>query len=189
MTEDASGPSPTVLGLALSALGDRVLSSHERLGDATVVIAAEHRAEAAHILRTAAELYMDMLMDSTVVDYLGDELRFEVVDHFFSSRHHHRVRLKCRVDEDAPTVPSLTPQYGSANWMERESFDLYGVQFDGHPDLRRILLYDEFQGHPLRKDYDKLQAWPLFEERYEGIRETSTIIHPAPGDQEPQHEP
>jgi NADH-quinone oxidoreductase subunit C len=130
-----------------------------------------------------------MLMDTTAVDWLEEEPRFEIVDHFFSTSRHHRLRVKCRVDEDSATAPSLVPLYGSANWMEREVYDMYGITFDAHPDMRRILLYPQFQGFPLRKDYDKLQAWPLFEARYEGTRETSTIIHPNPGELEPSHEP
>ena len=69
--------------------------------------------------------------------------------------------MKARVSEDAPEIDSLVDLWGSANWMEREVFDLYGIRFQGHPDLRRILLYDEFEGHPLRKDYPKERRQPL----------------------------
>ena len=100
---------------------------------------------------------------------------------------HHRLRLKCRVPEDKPNAPSLTPLYGSANWMERETYDMYGVVFDDHPDLRRILLYPEFVGYPLRKDYDKLHEQPLFESRYEGVRETDEKLHPRVGVELPIH--
>jgi NADH-quinone oxidoreductase subunit C len=80
--------------------------------------------------------------------------------------------VKYRVSAEEPALPSLAPLYGSANWFEREAWDLFGVRFDGHPDLRRILLYEEFEGHPLRKDYDKLDAQPLFKPRYDGVRES-----------------
>jgi NADH-quinone oxidoreductase subunit C len=102
-----------------------------------------------------------MLTDLTVVDYLGDELRFEVVYHLYSVTHNHRLRVKARVGEAEPELASLTPIYASADWMEREAYDLYGIRFTGHPNLRRILLYDEFEGHPLRKDYPKERRQPL----------------------------
>ena len=178
-----------VLATVLQGLGDKVLSYHSQFGDDTIVVAAADRLTAARYLFQTPELHFDLLMDSTAVDWDQEEPRFEVVDHFFSTDKHHRIRLKCRVEEDA-AVPSLCPLYGSANWMERETYDMYGIEFEGHHDLRRILLYPEFRGWPLRKDYDKLQAWPLFEERYAGVREQNDkIIHPNPGDQEPMHEP
>ncbi len=189
---DAGATSPELsssLEAALTALEGKVLSYHCQHGDDTIVVAAADRLEVANVLKHGDGLLFDMLMDSTVVDWADEEPRFEVVDHFFSTTSHARLRLKCRVTEEDPKAPSLVPLFGSANWMERESYDMYGVEFDGHPDLRRILLYPQFKGFPLRKDYDKLQAWPLFEERYEGVRETSTIIHPNPGELEPPHEP
>ncbi len=178
-----------VLTAVLQGLEDKVLSYHSQFGDDTIVVAADQRLEVARFLFEEPGLHFDLLMDSTAVDWDEEEPRFEVVDHFFSTDKHHRLRLKCRVEEDE-SLPSLCALYGSANWMERETYDMYGIEFDGHPDLRRILLYPEFRGFPLRKDYDKLQAWPLFEERYPGIRERDDmIIHPKPGDQEPMHEP
>src|SRR5688500_20087172 len=97
---------------------------------------------------------MQMLMDLTVVDYLGiQEPRFEVVYHLYSLTKNHRLRLKIQLDEEETKVPSVLSLWKSANWMEREAWDLYGVVFEGHPDLRRILLYPQFEGHPLRKDY------------------------------------
>ncbi len=178
-----------VLEAVLEGLGDKVLAYHAQFGDDTISIAPSDRLEVARWLRSHEALHFDLLMDSTAVDWDDEEPRFEVVDHFFSTSKHHRLRVKCRVEEGA-SVPSLCPEYGSANWMERETYDMYGIEFDGHHDLRRILLYPEFRGWPLRKDYDKLQAWPLFEERYPGVRERDDkIIHPNPGDQEPMHEP
>ena len=182
-------PLGDVLSVALEGLGDRVLGYHSQHGDDTILVQADHRLDVARWLARSPELAFDMLMDSTAVDWLEEEPRFEVVDHLFSTSRHHRIRLKCRVDEDSLRLPSLAPLYASAIWMERETYDMYGIEFDGHPDLRRILLYPEFKGHPLRKDYDKLQAWPLFDERYAGVREKPVVIHPNPGDQEPSHEP
>ena len=102
-----------------------------------------------------------MLMDLTAVDYLGQTPRFEVVYHLYATGTNQRVRIKVRVAEEAAEIASVVGLYLSANWMEREVFDLYGIRFDGHPDLRRILLYDEFEGHPLRKDYPKERRQPL----------------------------
>ncbi len=178
-----------VLAAVLKGLEGTVLSYHSQHGDDTIVVAAADRLTAAAWLKHESDLLFDMLMDTTAVDWAEEEPRFEVVDHFFSTAHHHRLRMKCRVPEDKPIAPSLVPLYGAANWMEREVYDMYGVEFDAHPDLRRILLYPQFQGFPLRKDYDKLQAWPLLEERYDGVRETPRIIHPNPGELEPPHEP
>lgn len=87
--------------------------------------------------------------------------RFAVVYHLFSTRHLHRLRIKCRVPQDDPTIPSVTEVWSGANWLERETYDLYGIRFSGHPDLRRIYLYDEFKGHPLRKDYGKQDEQPI----------------------------
>jgi NADH-quinone oxidoreductase subunit C len=84
-----------------------------------------------------------------------------VVYHFLSTKNRQRLRLKVRVDEADPTVPSLTGLYAAATFMERECHDMYGICFEGHPDLRPILLYEGFTGHPLRKDYPKQQAQPL----------------------------
>ena len=102
-----------------------------------------------------------MLTDLTCVDYLGETPRFEMVYHLYSLAKNHRLRIKARVPEDPCEIDTLCPLWPSANWMEREVWDLYGVRFTGHPDLRRLLLYEEFQGHPLRKDYPKERRQPL----------------------------
>jgi NADH-quinone oxidoreductase subunit C len=112
-------------------------------------------------LRDDPELAFDMLTDLTCVDYLGQEPRFEMVYHLYSVAKNHRLRVKARVAEPSCEIDTLVPLWPSANWMEREVWDLYGVRFTGHPDLRRILLYEEFQGHPLRKDYAKERRQPL----------------------------
>lgn len=94
-----------------------------------------------------------MLLDLTCVDYLGEEPRFELVYHLFSLSTNRRLRIKARVSEKEPRIASLTPLWRNANWLEREVYDLFGIEFVGHPDLRRIFMYDGFEGHPLRKDY------------------------------------
>ena len=117
------------------------------------------------VRRLRDEFDFDVFLDVTAIDWLGRPqaaaARFEVVHHFYSSSHNRRVRLKTRVPEAAPVVPSLVSLYGSAAFMERECHDMYGIRFDGNPDLRPILLYEGFQGHPLRKDYPKQQEQPL----------------------------
>jgi NADH-quinone oxidoreductase subunit C len=91
----------------------------------------------------------------------GPHPRFAVVYHMISTTHRHRLRVKCRVPEENPAIATLTSLWPAANWLERETWDMYGIRFEGHPDLRRIYLYDEFQGHPLRKDYGKLDEQPI----------------------------
>ncbi|HUN56956.1 MAG TPA: NADH-quinone oxidoreductase subunit C [Candidatus Binataceae bacterium] len=87
--------------------------------------------------------------------------RFAVVYHLTSTSLFHRLRIKCRVTEADPSIPSLTPLWPAADWMERETYDMYGINFTSHPDLRRIYLYEEFVGHPLRKDYHKHHEQPI----------------------------
>ena len=149
------------LRLLLDRHADRVLSTHARLGDATAVVDAPRILEVLRFFRDEPELEFEMLTDLTCVDFLGREPRFEMVYHLFSVAKRHRVRIKAGLPEEAPEIDSATGFYPSANWMEREVWDLYGVRFRGHPDLRRLLLYDEFEGHPLRKDYPKEKRQPL----------------------------
>jgi NADH-quinone oxidoreductase subunit C len=187
MSGNEQTPLSPVLAAVLEGLGDKVLAWHSQHGDDTILIQPAERRAVASFLSETADLAFDMLMDSTAVDYEGEEPRFEVVDHFFSTSKHHRLRVKCRVTEKKPSLPSLCPLYGAANWLERETFDMYGVVFEDHPDMRRILLYPEFVGYPLRKDYDKLHEQPLFTERYAGVRETDEKLHPRVGVELPIH--
>ena len=103
----------------------------------------------------------DLLLDVTAVDWPQREPRFDVVWHFYATRDFVRIRLKTRVPADAAVVDSLIGLYGSAHFMERECHDMYGIRFRGNPDLRPILLYEGFEGHPLRKDYPKRREQPL----------------------------
>lgn len=108
--------------------------------------------EALTFLRDHPDYRFEVLIDLTAVDYPEREKRFEVVYHLLSMSKNLRVRVKLVTDEDTP-VPTVTPAYPCANWYERETFDMYGVFFEGHPDLRRILTDYGFHGHPLRKDF------------------------------------
>jgi NADH-quinone oxidoreductase subunit C len=105
--------------------------------------------------------HLDMFVDLTAVDRFGREPRFDVVLHLYSVDRKHRVRLYGGVPEEDPTIETVSAVWPGANWFEREAYDLYGVRFRGHPDLRRILMYPEFVGHPLRKDYPKEKRQPL----------------------------
>jgi NADH-quinone oxidoreductase subunit C len=141
-----------------------VLESHSKHGDDTVVVDPRHWYVVHAGLRDDESADMQMLIDLTAVDFPLMLPRFEVVTHLVSLRLGHRLRVKTRVgntDGENALVDSLTPLWASANWAERECFDTFGVRFDGHPDLRRILLYPEFEGHPLRKDYPAELAQPL----------------------------
>jgi NADH-quinone oxidoreductase subunit C len=153
------------LGRLLEALPDAVLATHADFGDATARVEPSRIREVMALLRDDPGLRFEMLTDLTAVDHLGtregDEGRFEVVYHLYSVEKNHRLRIKLRVGEPEPGVASLVSLWPSANWMEREVWDLYGIRFHDHPDLRRILLYDEFEGHPLRKDYPKERRQPL----------------------------
>jgi NADH-quinone oxidoreductase subunit C len=113
------------------------------------------------VRRLKGEFGFDLFLDVTAIDWLGQTPRFELVHHFYSSTHKLRVRLKTRVGAEDPCVDSLVALYGSAAFMERECHDMYGIRFRGNHDLRPILLYEGFVGHPLRKDYPKQQEQPL----------------------------
>lgn len=145
----------------LGALPEAVRDTHARLGDATAIVDASRIADVLHFLRDTPGLEFDVLVDLTAVDYLGQTPRFEIIYHLRSMKHDHRVRVKTRVPEQAPEIDSATSVWPAANWMEREVWDMYGIRFRGHPDPRRILLYEEFEGHPLRKDYPKERRQPL----------------------------
>ncbi|MBI4821212.1 MAG: NADH-quinone oxidoreductase subunit C [Deltaproteobacteria bacterium] len=143
-----------------------VVSHHANFGDETAVIKPDELLPVMTFLRDDPELSFEMLMDLTGVDYLGvKEPRFEVVYHLYSLSKKHRLRIKVELPEADPRTPSVFGLWKSANWMEREAFDLYGIKFDGHPDLRRVLLYPEFEGHPLRKDYEMEHRQPLIPPR------------------------
>lgn len=139
-----------------------VLSTHDQCGDETAVLKRGRLGEILLFLRDDAELLMDMPIDLTVVDwYRQREPRFEVVYHLYSTRTKQRIRLKVPVDEDDPKVPSSFPVWPGFDWYEREAYDLYGVVFEGHPNLKRILMWEGFEGHPLRKDYPITKRQPL----------------------------
>ena len=145
------------------AFADAVLSRQVEHGDDTLTVRREAWRDVARFLRDDPDLRYNVLMDLTAVDYLaqGRVPRYEVVVHLFSLPHNLRIRLKAALPADDPRVDSLMPVWEGANWFEREVYDMFGITFDDHPDLRRILLYRGFEGHPLRKDYPQDREQPL----------------------------
>jgi NADH-quinone oxidoreductase subunit C len=134
-------------------------------GQVVVVVPADTVATALQGLRDDPELAFDFLADLSAVDYLGRTPRFEVVYQLQSIERRHRLRVKTTIDGPDPVVPTVSGLWKSALWAEREVWDMFGIRFAGHPDLRRILMYPEFEGHPLRKDYPLNQRWALVPER------------------------
>jgi NADH-quinone oxidoreductase subunit C len=126
----------------------------EALGEVTALVPREQIVALCSYLKTAPDAHFDFLADLCGVDRgVEEEPRFEVNYHLFSTTKFHRLRLKVLVNEDHARVPTVTGVWRTANWHERETFDLMGVIFEGHPDLRRILLPEDWQGHALRKDF------------------------------------
>jgi len=133
-----------------TCLGDRLAGCTEACGELNAIVLPEHLLDAAQLLRDQEALAFTFLSDITGIDCGGDE--FEVVYHLLSIKHRSRVRIKVRIARGA-ALPSVTGIWPTANWHEREAFDLLGISFAGHPDLKRILTPDGFSGHPLRKEY------------------------------------
>ncbi|MEW6611112.1 MAG: NADH-quinone oxidoreductase subunit C [Pseudomonadota bacterium] len=155
-------------------LGDKVRNARLALGELTVELAREDLAQSCLALRDDAACRFEQLIDLCGVDYLeyGDGAwtgpRFAVVYHLLSVSLNQRVRLRVFLDDDAPVLASVNDVWSSANWFEREAFDLYGIIFEGHPDLRRILTDYGFVGHPFRKDFPLVG---LVEMRYDADRQ------------------
>lgn len=185
--------SQKALDLLKGKFGEAVLDSGTHRGDEWAIVRPDAIVEIAAFLRDAPELDMKLLADITAVDYLfydpdrplakNDPQRFEVVYHFASVSNLQRVRLKLRCGEQGQ-VPSLTALYKTADWWERLVYDFYGIRFSGHPNLKRILLYEEFKGHPLQKDYPIHKRQPLVPEK--GVRDL--VRGPGPGESE-KHAP
>jgi NADH-quinone oxidoreductase subunit C len=154
-------PSLTTLQAALEqALGERIKHIKRERGELTLTVSAEHYLAVATLLRDHADLKFEQLIDLCGVDYSSykeqpwEGPRYCVVSHLLSVSHNRRLRLKAFCpDDDLPVLASLTPVWNGANWFEREAFDLFGIVFDGHLDLRRILTDYGFIGHPFRKDF------------------------------------
>ncbi len=146
---------PLEIGKRLQAkFPDEVKELKEFGGQVSAVIKKDALLAILTFLKNDPDIHMDYLRDLCGVDYLGKKTpRFEVVYHLYSIKFRHMIRLKAEVPEEEPSIDSCEPLYRGANWHERECFDMFGITFNGHPDLRRILLPEDWEGHPLRKDY------------------------------------
>lgn len=164
-------------------LGSAILEATSQHGDETVVVDPEHWLEVHRFLRDDPACDMQMLIDLCGVDYPEREPRFEIVVHLYSLKKNHRLRTKARIGDAAGEnvrIHSLSSLWRGADWLERETYDMFGVQFEGHGDLRRILMYPEFEGYPLRRDYDAQKTQPLIPYR-EGNFEKIAPFGPLEG--------
>jgi NADH-quinone oxidoreductase subunit C len=128
-----------------------IVEGNLALGELTLYIDPPRIASVCNHLKNEQKFVR--LSSVTAVDWFPAEPRFEVVYHLQSIERNLRVRLKCRISGERPEIESVTPVWRGANWYERETFDLFGIQFRGHPDLKRLLMPEDWEGHPLRKDY------------------------------------
>jgi NADH-quinone oxidoreductase subunit C len=130
-----------------------ILESNEFREELTVVVPKERIVEVCAFLKEDSRLGFDLLADLCGIDMYTPTRRFGVIYNLYSLSNHHRVRVKVFTEEDDPKVPTLTGIFGTANWHERETYDMFGIVFEGHPDLRRVYMPDEFEHFPLRKDF------------------------------------
>lgn len=143
-----------LLELVRSKLSSQLLSAELDLNTVVAVVKPDGLYDFLRLAKTDSELKFDMLLSVTAVDWLDQkDERFEIVYHLLSIKKLHRLRIKSPVSETSPEVQSVVDLWPGANFMEREVFDMFGINFKNHPDQRRILMYDEFVGYPLRKDY------------------------------------
>ena len=153
MTASVSEDRLRALGTHVATvLGDAILGFEVKRGELSVQVERERILDIVRFLYADPECLFWSFVDLCGVDYPEREKRFDVVYHLLSPRRNLRIRLKLQADEMTP-VPSIVDVYPAANWWERETYDLYGILFEGHPDLRRILTDYGFDGHPLRKDF------------------------------------
>ena len=161
--------SPSALSLVQEKLPDALVETYtDRAGGAWGVVKPEHLRAVVATVKDDPALDFKLFLSIDAVDRLllpENDPRYEVVYFLYSVSRNEHLRLKVRVPEATPVVPSIAGIFQGANWWERFIWDFYGIKFAGHPDLRRILMYEEFVGHPLRKDYPLRQRQPLIPER------------------------
>jgi NADH-quinone oxidoreductase subunit C len=155
-----------VIDALVARFPDAVYEPYEGVGgDDCAFVSKQRIADVCRVLKEDPRLAFNVAPYVTAVDYLGQQPRFEVVYNCLSTVHNQRVRLRVKVPEDDLVLPSVTSVWRGVDWFERYCFDMYGIRFEGHPDLRRLLMYDEFVGSPLRKDYPLKGRQPLTPER------------------------
>jgi len=158
---NAEGSPPLVFQKVQEKFRDAILDVSDAKGELTIVVRKDSAYELLEYLKTDSELSYDALVDVTAVDYASmedilikyDYAQFMVVYHLISIESKNRLRVKTPVHDKEPTIRSVTPLWKGANWLERETYDMFGITFENHPNLQRILMPDDFEGHPLRKDY------------------------------------
>ena len=155
---------PEITDRLRAQFGEDVLSSQETQGHAVVTVAPARYQEIATFLRDEPSLAFDFFDFLTAVDYTPKGKGYEVVTHLYSTKQHHNVRLKVECAAEEPHCPTLTEIWSGANWHEREAAELFGIVFEGHPHLVKLLLPEQFEGHPLRKDFALMtreaKPWP-----------------------------
>lgn len=177
-----------LLDLISSKLGQHIAHSEISLSDLVVTIRRNESLDFFRLLKLDSQLSFDFLVDVTAIDNsnlysekdrlvgkipLSAAERFTLVYHLMSYKFGYRIRVKIAVPENSPEINSVTELWNSANFAEREVYDMFGISFLGHPDLRRVLMYDEFKGHPLRKDYPVQGKQPRIKLRYPEVENTA----------------
>jgi len=177
----AENKSEKLLELLKSKLEKQIVHAELSLGDVVVRVERDKMADFFQLLKIDSELNFNLLLDIGGVDWMDarDE-RFEVVYHILSLSNLFRLRVKVSVPEESAELPSLVSAWEGANFMEREVWDMFGIKFTGHPDLRKILMYDEFKGHPLRKDYPVQGKQPRIKLRHPEVRNTALDMQRPP---------
>ncbi len=167
--------SEKLVQLLKQKLGNQIAQMTVDRGDAVVWVRRDAMLDFFKILKLDSELDFNMLVSETCVDWLDSKVdRFELVYHLLSLKNLYRLRVKIPLPESQPEIESLTSLYQSANFMEREIWDMFGVRFKGHPDLRRILMWEGYEGHPLRKDYPVQSKQPRVPLRSPEVENTAT---------------
>ena len=152
MAEEQSAPVAGIAEQILASLGGALREHHSRFGELTATVARDEIVKVMTALRDDPRYLFEVLIDICGVDYPARPERFDVVYHLLSPRKNQRIRVKVTTDDEHP-VPSLVDVFPAANWFEREAYDMYGILFSGHPDLRRLLTDYGFEGYPLLKDF------------------------------------
>lgn len=143
----------TILTKLTSKFGEGSFVSSEFRNELTIVVPPDRINDVCRFLKEEPDLSFDFLADLCGIDMNTPEKRFGVIYNLFSLKNKYRIRLKVVVEEKNPVVPTVTTVWGTANWHERETYDMFGIVFDGHPDLRRVYMPDNYEHHPLRKDF------------------------------------